>query len=373
MQNTLQRQVVLQLHDDRLADQRLEEREEMHLLLGSPRASLSRDFPAREKRSLEKSAKGRVNRRTFGRMAVAYGGPNMLRPSFFEVAAADQLIQGLKPALHHILRSIADHAPSFSVLEARSDEVFYLLTFLLDRRYLQTQNASFAENFYCLKRVKLNSDGSTSPLQSEDRFFAILCLAGVPYLRCKLETFYLETKEESITSPQTLRDGSLLSAFKKLYLKVYPYAASLYEGLEYIHAVRYVMGNTWHFSPLTPLLSQRVQRLSLEDMMAKRGGGSRSRIPSTPNTLHPPSPLDRAWDEEPGGGGAAGGGGRGSRSARLNILRRILAFLSRIGGAVADNARWAVYIGVFAIRFLQWWYSPENQQRNSRPAAPPPP
>ncbi|GAB5364311.1 hypothetical protein AAMO2058_000958500 [Amorphochlora amoebiformis] len=302
---------------------------------------------------------------------MAYrAGVDLSRPSFFEVAAADRLIQGLRPALQHILTTAANHVPNLSFLANRGDEIFYLMCFLLDRHYLKTQSASFAENFYCLKRVRISPDGRKGSLDSMDRLWALLSLTLVPYLRSKLEMYYLEIKQNLQTFPQLLQDGSLTSGLKKLYIWVYPGVAALYEGLEYVQAVRYVLGSTNNFSPLTLLVKQRVERLTLEDMMAKRqmfrGPESKIAMPSRLESMTSSSLsnsaswalLESAWE---------------GRLQRVSMIRRILAILSRIGSLVADNAKWAVYVGVFAIRFLQWWYSPENQQRTVRPSVVPPP
>eukprot|EP00466_Bigelowiella_natans_P018116 jgi/Bigna1/138553/aug1.45_g13261 len=140
-------------------------------------------------------------------------------------------------------------------------------------------------------------------------------------------------------------DGSLISLFKRGYVAVYPYMAFAYEGLEYLHAVRYVMGATLHFSPLTHLINQAQSALMVADQA----------IPS--------SSMESAWEA----------GSRNGTSRWVWIFKRLVAIISRLGGLVADNAKWAVYIGVFLIRFLQWWYSPENEQRRSRPTAAPPP
>jgi len=287
------------------------------------------------------------------------GGGDMSRPSFFEVAAADRLIQGLRPAMQHILVTLSNHLPQLNVLANRGDEIFFGMCFLLDRHYLETKGASFAENFYCLKRVKMLPDGKQTPLSPRDKFLAVLCLAGVPYLRTKLEAYYNELKQDmaDMAVLGVSNDGPLMSAFKNFYVTFYPYAAFAYEGLEYIHAFRYIIGSIDNFSPLTSLLSQKVQRLSFQDMLASRIRKAKESVSQLPAV---DEPMESAW--------------RVQQSRRVGILRRFVSMLSRVGGLVADNAKWAVYIGVFFIRFLQWWYSPENQQNNVRPTiAPPPP
>mmetsp|Transcript_20549 Transcript_20549/g.39638 ORF Transcript_20549/g.39638 Transcript_20549/m.39638 type:complete len:362 (-) Transcript_20549:232-1317(-) len=284
---------------------------------------------------------------------------SMSRPSFFEVSAAERLTEGLRPALQHILATLSNHVPPLAMLAQRGDEVFYLMCFLLDRHYLKTHNASFAENFYCLKRVKILPDDTKAPLDDRDRLGAVVCLSGVPYLRSKLEAYYTETNLNFQAFPHD--DGSWMTFFRKSFVSLYPYAALMYEGLEYLHAIQYVMGTTQHFSPLTLLLNQRVERLTIADMLRKHKGEGKARA-ITPKPLPGRgvrSPMESAWQQ--------------GTVTRVSIAARVFALISRMGSFVADNAKWAVYLGVFLIRFLQWWYSPENQQRNEAPLATPPP
>ena len=134
----------------------------------------------------------------------------MSRPSFFEMAAADRLVQGLKPALDHILITISRHVPRFAGLADWGDELFYPMCFLLDRHYLNAHSATFAENFYCLKRVQLVEAPPPSPpvslsgtivpslpatnvtriLSPSEKLRTAIFMTGVPYLRCKLEKYY---------------------------------------------------------------------------------------------------------------------------------------------------------------------------------------
>eukprot|EP00468_Gymnochlora_sp_CCMP2014_P002691 CAMPEP_0167745322 /NCGR_PEP_ID=MMETSP0110_2-20121227/3089_1 /TAXON_ID=629695 /ORGANISM="Gymnochlora sp., Strain CCMP2014" /LENGTH=303 /DNA_ID=CAMNT_0007629955 /DNA_START=40 /DNA_END=948 /DNA_ORIENTATION=+ len=285
---------------------------------------------------------------------MSYVGTDMTRPSFFEMAAADRMVESLRPALQHILSTLANYAPATATLADRGDEIFYTMCFLLDRHYLKTHGASFAENFYCLKRVKVGSDGKKLSLNADDQWKALVCLCVVPYLRAKLERFHAETKDQLAFPDLSQPHTPTVVWLKRTFVSVYPIAATIYEGLEYIYATRYILKASLNFSPLSHFISQRIQRLSLKDMLARRSGymGPVS-LPSSPDA----SSMESAWQ------------GRG----RVSLIRRIFGILSRLGNFAADNAKWAVYIGVFLIRFLQWWYSPENQQRERRPLVTPPP
>lgn len=112
-----------------------------------------------------------------------------------------------------------------------SDEIFYGMCFLLDRHYLKEHSATFAENFYCLKRVRMGPGGRKMGLRPRDRLRATLLLAGVPYIRRKLERYYTELQElEAENAGGIEADGPALARFRRAYLRAYPYLVMAFEG-----------------------------------------------------------------------------------------------------------------------------------------------
>ncbi|MCO5594456.1 hypothetical protein L7F22_048486 [Adiantum nelumboides] len=76
-----------------------------------------------------------------------------LRPSFYELAAQEQLQDLLKPCLRYVLSVLAQRNPRYLLrIVNRFDEVYALMMWMIERHYLHTWGSSFAENFYGLRR-----------------------------------------------------------------------------------------------------------------------------------------------------------------------------------------------------------------------------
>jgi len=148
------------------------------------------------------------------------------RPTYFELAAQATLTDAVKPVLRHVLavRSESAHRPcrhaasprltltcpthrgvmvmcAFQVFGERHpgvlstlfnyvDELYAVLTALVERHYLATKGGAFAEYFYGLKRAVVVNAVAVRPMNSTDRRRALLVLVLVPYLHAKLEAYF---------------------------------------------------------------------------------------------------------------------------------------------------------------------------------------
>eukprot|EP01104_Vermistella_antarctica_P009984 TRINITY_DN2632_c0_g1_i2.p1 TRINITY_DN2632_c0_g1~~TRINITY_DN2632_c0_g1_i2.p1 ORF type:complete len:433 (-),score=60.75 TRINITY_DN2632_c0_g1_i2:83-1381(-) len=145
------------------------------------------------------------------------------RPSFFEMLAAEQLMPAFRPALKFIFSVVAMRNPRANALAKYSDEVFYLLTFFVERHFLRNYDASFSENFYMLRRSAVDSSpeatagvdrhatptdaflgrdtdakhtpfitggGALRDLRRRDRMLSLVMLVLIPYVKAKLDDVY---------------------------------------------------------------------------------------------------------------------------------------------------------------------------------------
>lgn len=88
------------------------------------------------------------------------GGSDQLRPSFFELAAQEQLRDLLPPVFKYILSVFAQRNPRYLLrIFNKSDELFAIAIWFIERHYLKTWGGSFAENFYGLKRRRVLGSG----------------------------------------------------------------------------------------------------------------------------------------------------------------------------------------------------------------------
>ena len=110
---------------------------------------------------------------------VALGGDAGVRPTFFELVAAEKLMPSLKAAVLYSLSVYAQRRPALHHLLDREDELFFLLSMALDRQALAANGGSFAEGLYGLRRAPASgSSGGSSrqPLTDSQRSMSLILL-----------------------------------------------------------------------------------------------------------------------------------------------------------------------------------------------------
>lgn len=319
-------------------------------------------------------------------------GPDPFRPSFFELVAQERLTMGIKPALAHVLNVMAERMPRFRTLASYSDELFFTLRYLLERHYLREYSGSFAENFYGLKRVDLRTeaavarlkqtspssllDGKTGERKTVDSFRlpvsararALMTLVIVPYIKTKLDCWYMEQNslqphEIPAPTPQDSTKVKLLRKLRVLFLRFYPFLNAGFEGVMLLFQLRYLFSTNAFFTPFLQLIGQRIQRLSMEDMTAMNT--RQQRLAQDAQRGVAGYALERAWHD--------------SSLARTGPFTLVAAFVkamtSDISRILANYARWGLLLGIFFFKFLEWFYSNENAlQRQTKlpiPRCPP--
>ncbi|XP_077152376.1 peroxisome assembly protein 12 [Ranitomeya variabilis] len=249
--------------------------------------------------------------------------PDDNRPSIFEVVAQESLMAAVRPALHHIIKVLAESNPArFGPLWRWFDELYTLLDLLLQQHYLSWASASFSENFYGLKRVVMGESGGHFTLQRKVYWRSLALLVLVPYLRVKLEKFINRLREDEDYSIQN--QTSFSKRFYKAFLASYPFVKLSWEGCFLFYQLRYILWNKSHHSPLLRLAGVQLARLTLEDLQALDA--------SSEKTLSTPSAF------------SVGG-----------VLKKAL-------GGVSMTLSSSLSLGVFFLQFLEWWYSAENQE-----------
>ncbi|OCT94991.1 hypothetical protein XELAEV_18012676mg [Xenopus laevis] len=154
------------------------------------------------------------------------------RPSIFEVVAQESLMAAARPALHHIVKVLAESNPArYGTLWRWFDELYTLLECLLQQHYLSWASASFSENFYGLKQKLVNS------------------------LR--------EEEDYSIQNPTSFHKRCY-----KAILASYPFLKLGWEAWFLFYQLRYILWNGKHHSPLLRLAGVQLARLTMEDLRA---------------------------------------------------------------------------------------------------------
>ncbi|CAH1764751.1 7210_t:CDS:2 [Entrophospora sp. SA101] len=135
-------------------------------------------------------------------MSDIASGADIYRPSLFELIAQEKLRELIQPAFRYVLSVYAQRYPRYLLkLVNQFDEIYTLIMVFIERHYLNDSGASFAENFYGLKRIRslkvghhhsqeVKSDTNLQNLRNVDVWRSIFVLVGIPYIKTKLDILY---------------------------------------------------------------------------------------------------------------------------------------------------------------------------------------
>ncbi|KAI0832509.1 cyclin-dependent protein kinase inhibitor [Trametes gibbosa] len=285
-------------------------------------------------------------------------GEDPLKPTLFELVAQEQLRDLLQPALKYVLSVFAQSYPRYLLRIVNRHEEFYaLLMLFVERHYLRTQGASFAENFYGLKRrrtplfkidrARAASGGMFAEEKLRDRevWRSLLFLVGLPYLRAKAQDYFEElgggVQSELIEDNRQSWRGRL----KRAYKAAYPYLNTSFEVWLLLYNIAYLFERTPHYRPWLAWVGVDLRRVSGEDLVSS----DLRRVLRRSTRLPPP---------------------KGASAA----VKRFLKGSPRL---LLDSLKVLLPTAIFFIKFLEWWYSPSSPARSLStsplgPAVPPP-
>lgn len=128
-------------------------------------------------------------------MEVALGLTNSPSPSLFHVLAQENLSSSLRSSYDHIIRVLGNSYPGkLQWLHRWKDEVYLVFDAIVQYVHLKSFSSSFAEHFYGLKRIKINTENTNVPL-----IISLITLVIIPYLKKKLDAIYEKLKYEEAT------------------------------------------------------------------------------------------------------------------------------------------------------------------------------
>lgn len=186
----------------------------------------------------------------------------------------------------------AQHRPHLQRLLDHEEDIFFLISILLDRHSLLQNNASFAESLYALHRVPrpAASSSSSTPqgmetsrvLTPNQRRSSLMLLTLVPYLRAKLDAWYRISSLQDVrarapvpsstpSAPSESSSSSLNSRMAvqrrvfELCRRIYPLLSSAHEASRFLYQLFYLLDRSPYFSPELHLLGIVVARVTAQD------------------------------------------------------------------------------------------------------------
>lgn len=296
-----------------------------------------------------------------------------LKPSLFELLSEQQLSALLPPTLRYLLALATHRHPRYLLRILNNfDEVYALLSLVVERYYLKTFGGSFTENFYGLKREKVLSVNGGEikrtqlavpaevrerlKLGGRDVWKNLAVLVGIPYLKRKLDESYdihiapsasllmggglggRRYLDRDALPPNPTVKQSLLYYYKWFLRNVYPSLNAAYYFSILAFSLGYLFDGTKYSNPFLWLIGTRIRRMGSADHGA----------------------IDAAREAAEKAVTAAGRPGQGL-SGLLNPRTLYPRLLSSL--------RILLPTSIFALKFLEWWHASDFSRQLSRKAA----
>ncbi|ETN42048.1 uncharacterized protein HMPREF1541_03987 [Cyphellophora europaea CBS 101466] len=290
-----------------------------------------------------------------------------LKPSLFELLAEQQLAALIPPSIRYLLAITTHRYPRYLLRILNNyDEVYAVLSLVVEKYYLRTFGGSFTENFYALKREKVLAVNGGEikrtqlavpaevrerlKLSTVDVWKNLAILVGIPYLKRKLDESYDVhiAPSASLLGPRYLDRDALppnptikqrLMHYYKYFLRhVYPSVNAAYYFSILAFSLAYLFDGTKYSSPFLWLASTRMRRMNDADYQA----------------------IDAASEAAQKAVTAAGRPGQGL-AGMLHPRTLYPRFLSSL--------RLLLPTSIFALKFLEWWHQSDFSRQLSRKAA----
>lgn len=277
------------------------------------------------------------------------------RPTLFELIAQDQLRDLLQPAIRYVLAFYAQRYPRYLLRIANSSNGLYAaLMVIVESHFLKQYGGTFTENFYGLKRersLKVHSISRTAQaaptalkkatsLSARDRYFAVLLLVGIPYLKSKLDEMWeIYGTPGDVSSmyhrPASLEPGATLRQkiehhTTQIFIKTYPSLNAAYYLSTLYFNVSYMFAHSNYHTVSHAVLGQRVRRLDGQDYRRIEDASAKSL------TL-----------------------------ARNSSLSPLVFFRWGFPRAIS-GLRYLLPMGIFFLKFLEWWQASDFAAQMSR-------
>lgn len=308
------------------------------------------------------------------------------RPTFFEMAAAQQLPSSLRAALTYSLGVLALRRPFLHKVLDYEDEFFAFLMLILETHSLRTTDASFAESLYGLRRravkIKVKQENTRSDLgdrirhsglEKHQKVLSVAFLVVLPYFKSKMHSIYNKEREarlratlwgdgdERYDDADYLDGGSssvvstsgsdvgtsvgtvLKKNIQKIIGACYPWLHAGNEGLSFAYQLLYLLDDTGFYSLGLHALGIHVCRATGQELMDTSSKISKIRSRERERLRGPP------W------------------------LKAVQGALLSCTYTVLDYAQTGLIAAVFFFKMMEWWYQSAEERMSAPTVYPPPP
>ncbi|XP_027352353.1 peroxisome biogenesis protein 12 [Abrus precatorius] len=291
------------------------------------------------------------------------------RPTFFEMAAAEQLPASLRGALTYSIGVLALRRPFLHKLLDFEDESFALLMLLLESHTLRTTDASFSESLYGLRRRPANftlqnhsTSSSAAGLRRRQRLLSVLFLVVFPYFKSKLHSIYNRERQANLqatlwghedegafehdystsdSAPSV--NATITKRLQRIVGFCYPWLHATTEGLQFAYQLLYLLDATGYYSLPLHVLGIHVCRATGQELMDTSSRISKMRSRERERLRGP------QW------------------------LKTLQGALLSCTYTVLDYAQTGLIAAVFFFKMMEWWYQSAEERMSAPTVYPPPP
>ena len=301
-------------------------------------------------------------------MTSLQGGLDEQKPSLFELLSEQQLAALIPPSLRYLLAIATHRRPRYLLRILNSfDELYALLSLLVERHYLKVYGGGFTENFYGLKRervlrvkggeVKRAQLGAphevreTLKLRSDGVWRNLAIMVALPYVKRKLDESYdVHAASVNMLGPayrdreRYPEDGTarqkVLWLYKWFLRNVYPSVNAAYYFTLLAFNLAYLFDGSKYHSPFLWLVGTRMRRLNEADGTAIALATQAKPVPST----------------------------AGARPGQTNCIFNPRNMTEAVYPRLLSSLKILLPTSIFALKFLEWWHASDFARQLSRKA-----
>ena len=186
-------------------------------------------------------------------MATAFQFTSSDVASIFDIFSEDSLRGSLKPAWDFLMRFLTQKYPNYFLKALKyTDEVYYVILFIIEEYNLRNKSASMTESFYELKRESTALPYSFTFRHAKT--ISLISLVLIPYIEEKLRNRYEKLKEKVVRG-----ESSSLSSFDRFLHKWFPVIETLSKWIRMLNYVLYLFKYTGYALPLLKLTSFQLK------------------------------------------------------------------------------------------------------------------
>ena len=300
-------------------------------------------------------------------MTSLQGGLDEQKPSLFELLSEQQLAALIPPSLRYLLAVATHRRPRYLLRVLNSfDELYALLSLLVERYYLRVNGGGFTENFYGLKRERvlrikggeirrarlgvLNEVRETLKLRNSDVWKNLAVMVALPYVKRKLDESYdvhaaslnmlgpAYRDRERYPADGTVRQ-KIMWMYKWFLRNVYPSVNAAYYFSLLVFNLAYLFDGSKYHSPFLWLIGTRMRRLNGADYRAIA-------LATDPKPVSTP----------------------GARPGQTNSIFSPRTFTQAVYPRLLSSLKILLPTSIFALKFLEWWHASDFARQLSRKA-----